>query len=351
MPSATSYTTPSNARTEFISEPPAVPSARDKKLHAPVVSIVLPMYNEEENLAPMLRELIQAGDLLNTSYEIIIVDDGSTDQLKAEIKPYLEALPGVLKYVELARNFGQSAAMAAGLDIAEGRYIVTLDGDLQNDPADIPQMLTKLVEDDLDMVIGWRQNRQDKVLNRKIPSWIANRIIGFLSGLKFTDYGCSLKVYRREIAKSLKLYGELHRFIPFLASIEGARIAEVPVNHRARLFGQSKYNLSRTLKVVLDLTSLIFIRRFFSRPFHMFGRFGMLLGTVGTVLLLELGYEKLFLHHHISQRPALILGAVLLLAGLQMLSTGLLAEIQIRNFYNQNEPRPYRIRHIYTMTE
>ena len=344
MPSVTS------ARTEFISEAPAINKPANAHV-TPVISIILPMYNEEDNLDPMLRELLLTGETFNVPFEIIIVDDGSTDALKAKILPYLEALPGVLKYVELARNFGQSAAMAAGIDIAEGRYIVTLDGDLQNDPADIPTMLNKLIDEDLDMVIGWRQNRQDKVLNRKIPSWIANRIIGWLSGLKFTDYGCSLKVYRRETAKSLQLYGELHRFIPFLASIEGAKITEIPVNHRARIHGQSKYNLSRTFKVILDLTSLIFIRRFFSRPFHMFGRFGLLLGTLGTIILLEQGYEKLLLHHHISHRPSLIIGAVLLLAGLQMLSTGLLAEIQIRNFYNQNEPRPYRIRHIYTMTE
>lgn len=314
----------------------------------PVISIISPIYNEIENVELLLKEILDVGLTMNVPMEVILVDDGSTDSPVKAIQSYIDALPGIVNLIELSRNYGQSAAMAAGLAQAQGEIIVTLDGDLQNDPRDIPMLIQNLVDLDLDMVTGWRQNRQDAVVTRKLPSWIANRIIGRLTGLKFTDYGCSLKVYRRDLAKSLKLYGELHRFIPFLASMEGAKMAEFPVNHRARMYGKSKYNLSRTLKVVLDLMSLMFMRRFFARPLHMFGRLGMYISAVGVLTLLYLAIDKLAFHHNIGDRPLLLLGAMLVITGVQMVSTGLLAEMQVHSFFHTDTRTPFKIRRVHT---
>ena len=314
----------------------------------PVVSIVSPIYNEIENVELLLKEILDVGLTMNIPIEVILVDDGSTDSPVKAIEAYIHALPNVVHLIELSRNYGQSAAMAAGLAQAQGEIVVTLDGDLQNDPKDIPMLIQNLVEQDLDMVTGWRQNRQDAVVTRKLPSWIANRIIGAMTGLKFTDYGCSLKVYRRDLAKSLKLYGELHRFIPFLASMEGAKMAEFPVNHRARMYGKSKYNLSRTLKVVLDLMSLMFMRRFFTRPLHMFGRLGLYISSIGVLTLLYLTVDKIAFHHNIGDRPLLLLGAMLVITGVQMVSTGILAEMQVHSFFNSGTQTPFKIRRIYT---
>lgn len=322
-------------------------SQPQKKNAIPVVSIIIPVYNEQDSVLPLLRELLAVGEGLNVPYEIVFVDDGSKDNTVAVLKQYIPEFPGTLKVVELRRNYGQTAAMAAGFSEAQGKVFVTLDGDLQNDPQDIPLLIHHLLDTECDMVVGWRQNRQDAVISRKIPSYIANRIIGKLTGVKFRDYGCSLKAYRRELAQEMPLYGELHRFIPVLASMEGARIEQVPVNHRARIYGQSKYNLSRTFKVILDLMMLLFLKRFFTRPLHMFGRVGMLASFMGLVILSGLVIEKLVFHANIGDRPLLMLGVLLLFTGIQFISTGLLAELQIRTYFESQQKPPYKIRHVH----
>lgn len=312
------------------------------------VSFVVPIYNEVDNIEPLLKEMTAVGDSLGVPYEMVLVDDGSTDGTPEKAETYLHALGQRLKLVKLARNYGQSGAMACGFHQASGQLIVSLDGDLQNDPHDVPEMIRLMMDKNLDMVIGWRRNRQDKVLTRKIPSYIANRIIGWLTGYRFTDYGCSLKVTKAEFAKTIPLYGEMHRFIPFLAAMEGAKVQEMPVNHRARIHGVSKYNLSRTLKVVMDLITLIFIRKFYARPLHMFGRLGFYTGVSGVVMLAFLVYEKYALGQSIGHRPALTFGVLLILAGMQFVCTGLLAEIQVRTAFNSGQTLPYRIRSVQT---
>ncbi len=319
-----------------------------EKQTTPVVSVVIPVYNEAESVFPLLRELLAVGESLQVPYEIIFVDDGSSDETVSVLKQYVQEFPGILKVVELRRNYGQTAAMAAGFANASGQIFVTLDGDLQNDPQDIPFLIHRLVESDCDMVVGWRQNRQDAVLSRKIPSYIANRIIGYMTGVKFKDYGCSLKAYRRELAQEMPLYGELHRFIPVLASMEGAKIEQVPVHHRARQYGKSKYNLSRTLKVVLDLGMLLFLKRFFTRPLHMFGRVGLASFAIGGLILLTLAFQKMVYHVDIGARPLLLLGVLMVLTGIQLLSTGLIAELQIRTYFESQEKAPYKVRHIHS---
>lgn len=324
----------------------------EKRLTSPkappqvAVSMIIPVYNEEESVIHLLSELVATGEALQVPYEIIFVDDGSSDATVKTLAAYTPELAGALKIVELRRNYGQTAAMAAGFSEAQGDIVVTLDGDLQNDPQDIPLLIRHLIDNDCDMVVGWRQNRQDAVITRKIPSWIANRIIGAMTNVKFQDYGCSLKVYRRELAQEMPLYGELHRFIPVLASMEGARIEQVPVNHRARQFGKSKYNLSRTMKVVLDLGMLLFLKRFFTRPLHMFGRIGIASSLAGFAILGSLAFEKLVYHAQIGDRPLLMLGVLLLMMGIQLLSTGLLAELQIRTYFESQQKKPYKIRRV-----
>jgi glycosyltransferase involved in cell wall biosynthesis len=317
------------------------------KLAMPMISMIIPVYNEAESVLHLLRELLMVGDTMQAPFEIIFVDDGSKDQTVDTIKHYIPEFQGLLKLVELRRNYGQTAAMAAGFAQATGDIFVTLDGDLQNDPQDIPLLVHHLLTTQCDMVVGWRQNRQDAVISRKLPSYIANRIIGAMTGVKFQDYGCSLKAYRKELAQEIPLYGELHRFIPVLASMEGARIEQVPVHHRARQFGQSKYNISRTFKVILDLGMLLFMKRFFTRPLHMFGRAGLGALALGGLTLMYLAYEKLALHVDIGNRPLLTLGVLLMITGIQLLSTGLIAELQIRTYFESQQKPPYKIRHVY----
>jgi len=314
---------------------------------APVVSIIVPVYNEGESVIPLLQELLAVGDSMQVPFELVFADDGSTDDTLDILKRVVAEFPGVVKVVELRRNYGQTAAMAAGFAQAQGEIFVTLDGDLQNDPQDIPLLIRRLVETDCDMVVGWRQNRQDAVFSRKLPSYLANRLIGWMTGVKFRDYGCSLKVYKRELAQEMPLYGELHRFIPVLASMEGARIEQVPVHHRARQYGKSKYNLSRTFKVILDLGMLLFLTRFFSRPLHMFGRLGMSSLAAGIVILMYLAVEKLAFHLEIGSRPLLMLGMLLMITGIQLISTGLIAELQIRTYFESQQKPPYKIRKVH----
>jgi glycosyltransferase involved in cell wall biosynthesis len=311
------------------------------------VSFIIPVYNESENVDALIEEVSTVGNTLGRRFEIIIIDDGSKDDTLAQLAQWVQQRPDILlTVVSLRRNYGQTAATAAGFYQARGRYIVTLDGDLQNDPADVPQLLDMMDAEGLDIISGWRKNRQDKALTRKLPSAIANWMIGRVTGVPIHDNGCSLKVYRAEVAKEVPLYGEMHRFITALASMDGAVIKEVPVNHRPRLRGQSKYNLSRTFKVVLDLLTVLFMKRFFTRPLHMFGRVGISFLAIGILAESWLMVEKLVFGLSIGTRPLLLLGALCILAGIQLISTGLIAEIQVRTYFESQQKPIYKIRHL-----
>lgn len=310
----------------------------------PDVSIVVPIYNEVESIPRLLDAIGTSASNAGLSYEIICVDDGSRDGSDALLKQQAQ-LRSDLKAVILRRNYGQTPAMAAGFGQARGKVIITLDGDLQNDPSDIPNLLQKL-DEGYDLVSGWRKNRQDASLTRVLPSKIANWLIGKVTGVQLHDYGCSLKAYRSELVADMNLYGELHRFLPALAFIEGARIAEIPVKHHARQFGQSKYGLDRTFRVVMDLLTVSFMRKFLTRPMHVFGLFGLASLVAGLSFGLYLALIKIGFGEDIGQRPLLILAVVLFLAGLNLFSFGLLAEISMRT-YHESQGRPiYRIREI-----
>ncbi len=305
------------------------------------LSIVVIVYNEKENIRPLVEKIRH--DLKSYEFEIIYVDDGSTDGTVAEIN----AVAGPdLKLIELMKNYGQSSAMAAGIAEATGDYIVTLDGDLQNDPSDIPAMLDKLKQEDLDLVAGIRQNRQDGVFLRKIPSKIANMIIRSSTRVRMEDYGCTLKVFRSRLAKNLGLYGELHRFIPVLASLEGARLGQMKVKHHARQFGKSKYGINRTFKVISDLILMVFFKKHMQKPMHLFGSSGIILLAIGMVINFYLLFLKI-LGHDIWGKPLLLLGVILLLAGIQLITIGVMAELLIRVYYESQQKKPYQIRKKY----
>jgi len=305
------------------------------------ISLVICLYNEEENIRPLLFSLEKS--LTNLDFEVILVDDGSTDHTVKEVLKYPRSW---LKLIRLTKNFGQSSALAAGIDHAKGEYIVTMDGDLQNDPADIPGMLTKIESEECDIVAGYRENRKDNYLVRKLPSILANMLIRKTTGIKIRDYGCTLRIFRSSVAKDLKLYGELHRFIPVLASLEGAnRIVQVKVTHHARRFGKSKYNMGRTLKVLSDLLLVLFIKRYMQKPMHLFGSAGVLLAIAGTVINIYLFWLKLN-GQDIWGKPLLILGSLLFLAGIQLITTGIIADIQMRTYFESQRKKPYNIRSI-----
>lgn len=308
------------------------------------VSVVVPVYNEVESLPHLLAAISASLSDSGLSYEIICVDDGSKDGSDRWLKA--EALRrNDLRAVLLRRNYGQTAAMAAGFNYARSPAIVTLDGDLQNDPADIPMLLAKL-DEGYDLVSGWRKQRQDAALTRLLPSKLANLLIGRVTGVKLHDYGCSLKAYRAEVVADMNLYGELHRFLPALAYIEGAKITEVPVRHHARRFGQSKYGLGRTFRVVMDLLTIYFMKTFLTRPMHVFGLFGLLSTALGTAIGLYLTFLKLGLGQSIGNRPLLTLAVLLVVAGVQLFSFGLLAELLMRT-YHESQGRPiYRVREV-----
>lgn len=309
---------------------------------APEVSVVVPIHNEYESLPHLVDAIASSLRAANLHYEIICIDDGSTDDSAILLKQIAQARSD-LRAVILRRNYGQTAAMAAGFSCARGNVIVTLDGDLQNDPADIPVLVSKL-EEGYDLVSGWRKNRQDAALTRLLPSKIANWLIGLVTGVKLNDYGCSLKAYRAELVADMNLYGELHRFLPALAFIEGARITELPVRHHARRFGKSKYGLDRTFRVMMDLLTVWFMRKFLTKPMHVFGLFGVGSITIGTAIGLYLTVLKISYGASIGNRPLLILAVVLVLAGVQLFSVGLLAELLMRT-YHESQGRPiYRIR-------
>ncbi len=306
------------------------------------LSIVVPVYNEEENVGPMYEEIVAALDDLGRDAEILFVDDGSADGTLEILKGLQQSDPRV-KVIVLRRNFGQTAAMAAGFSQVQGDIIIAMDGDLQNDPADIGILLAKHAEG-YDLVSGWRKDRKDKWLTRRVPSQIANRLISSVTGTHLHDYGCALKLYTRDTIDSLRIYGELHRFIPALASWRGSRVAEVVVNHRARQFGVSKYGLSRTMRVILDLLTVRFLLQYSSKPLHIFGRWGLLSGSAGFAIAVYLTVLKLGYQQDIGERPLLLLGVLLMVGGLQLITMGLLAELQVHALHEARGTPSYVVR-------
>ncbi len=306
------------------------------------ISVVIPVMNEEENIAPLFAQLRDA--LKDLDYELIFVDDGSTDKTVEKIK---ELADERTKLIVFNRNFGQSLAMAAGIDAATGDVIATIDGDLQNDPHDIPVMLEKMQKEGWDVVAGVRANRQDGLVLRKIPSKIANWIIRKTTGVYLRDYGCTLKLFKRDVAKNLGLYGELHRFIPVLAKLYGAKMTEMDVRHHPRIHGQSKYGIGRTFKVISDLMLMLFFQKYGTKPMHLFGTLGFIMFGLGVVIDFYLFVLKLF-GNDIGGRPLLILGVMLTLGGIQLITTGFLAEIMMRTYYEAQNKKPYIIKEIYT---
>ena len=298
------------------------------------LSVVVPMYNEVENAEAMVDAVQNALANYPCEWELVVVDDGSLDGTVPALQKAAKRIGPHIRVIPLWRNFRQTAAMQAGIDAARGDVIVTLDGDLQNDPRDIPKLVDRLLRDDLDLVAGWRKDRQDGMFLRKIPSRIANRLIRRITELPFQDLGCSLKAYRAEVLKRIRLYGEMHRFIPgWMATVTSpARMAEEPVRHHARVAGASKYGISRTFRVIVDLLAMHFFLRYASRPGHFFGGLGLALGSVGSLILMYLLGEKI-MGHSIGGRPLLWLGFLFVLGGLQFLTTGVLAELLIRIYY------------------
>ncbi|MBP6872008.1 MAG: glycosyltransferase family 2 protein [Bacteroidales bacterium] len=307
----------------------------------PELSLVISVYNEEENILPLSEKIREA--LTGLDYEVIFVDDGSRDKTVPMILSIVDPRVILLKF---KKNYGQSSALSAGIDFASGDYIVTLDGDLQNDPADIPMMIKVAREGDWDLVAGNRKNRKDGMLIRKIPSRIANRIIRKTTGVKMKDLGCALKVFKKDTAKNLGLYGELHRFIAVMAALDGATITQVDVNHFPRIHGQSKYGLSRTFKVISDLILLLFIKRYLQKPMHFFGKWGLLILLPGVAINIYMLILKI-LGHDIWGRPLLILGIMLVVAGFQMITSGIIAELVMRTYYESQQKKPYRVSNIF----
>ncbi len=300
------------------------------------VSVVIPLYNEEENVEILHQRLKDTLEYLGIEYEILYIDDGSSDKTLARLED-IQAKDKKVVVLSLRRNFGQTAAFAAGFDFARGDVVVTMDGDLQNDPKDIPKLL-ELIKDN-DLVSGWRKKRKDQFFTRRLPSMLANWIISKVTGVKLHDYGCSLKAYRRDVIKNLKLYGEMHRFIPAVASWYGVRLAEVETTHFPRLRGKSKYGLSRTIKVILDLITVKFLQSFSTKPLQFFGPLGLGSGMLGLLISVYLSVEKIFFGKSIGGRPLLLLGVLLIIVGIQIVGMGLLGEILVR-VYHESQRKP-----------
>ena len=309
---------------------------------APEVSVFLPVYNEEPNLMPLHAKLDEALKALDRSAEIVYVDDGSTDGSLKILREIAEVDPRV-RVVALRRNYGQTAAMAAGIDAASGKVLIPMDADLQNDPVDIQRLLLKL-DEGFDVVSGWRKNRQDKMITRKIPSLMANRLISWIGGVPLHDYGCSLKAYRRESLQDVRLYGEMHRFIPIYASWAGARVTEIPVKHHARTMGKSKYGLSRTLKVVFDLMTIKFMASYQTKPIYVFGMFGMFAFAISLLAGLYAVFLKIIHKADFVQTPLPILAIVMFAVGVQFLLMGLLAEMLVRTYHESQAKAIYAVR-------
>jgi glycosyltransferase involved in cell wall biosynthesis len=314
-------------------------------LERPPLSVVIPLYQESDNVEPLLARVHEALVDYRGPWELICIDDGSRDGTGRRLRLVGERYGSHVRVVSLRRNFGQTAAMQAGFDAARGELIATLDGDLQNDPADIPRMVDELLERDLDLLQGWRRQRRDALVMRKLPSKIANALIGRVTGVALHDYGCSLKIYRAEVIKEISLLGEMHRFIPvWVAGITAPeRIGETEVTHRARQFGASKYGISRTFRVLLDLLSAFFFLRFGSRPGHFFGTIGLVFGLFGTLMMADLFWAKFVLGEHIGGRPMLFISILFLVASMQFFTTGILAEMLTRTFYASGDNKHHRI--------
>jgi glycosyltransferase involved in cell wall biosynthesis len=301
------------------------------------ISIILPVFNEEENLLDMNAEITGVVEKMDVDYEIIYVDDGSSDR-SFEILCTLREENHNIKVIQFRRNFGQTAGLAAGFDHATGDVIISMDSDRQNDPNDIPMMLEKINEG-YDLVSGWRFDRQDAWLSRKLPSKMANSLISKITGVKLHDYGCSLKAFRKDVIENIRLYGEMHRFIPAIASWMGVRIAEVKVNHRARVAGTSKYGISRTFRVILDLITVKFLLQYSARPIHFFGGIGMASGVIGFLIAFVLTIQRFFFAVPMGDRPLLLLAILLMFIGLQFITFGLLGELMTRTYHEaQNKP-------------
>lgn len=301
------------------------------------LSVIVPVYNEKLNIVPLLDVLSKA--LTSISHEIILVDDGSTDGTVDEILAHSTEQVSLLVF---SRNFGQTSALAAGIDRAKGRYIATLDGDLQNDPADIPMMLDALIDGDYDIIAGHRANRKDGMVLRKIPSKIANILIRKITNIHISDYGCTLKLFKTDLAKKLDLYGELHRFIPILGSIHGAKIGEVPVRHHPRIFGSSKYGIGRTFRVISDLLLMFFFQKYSQKPMHLFGTLGVIMFLIGTSIEAYLLIIKI-LGGNIGTRPLFTIGIMLIITSVQLITAGFLAELIMRTYYGSQQKKPYSI--------
>ncbi|WP_448588323.1 glycosyltransferase family 2 protein [Thermocrinis sp.] len=306
-----------------------------------MISVVIPAYNEEENIPIIYERLKGVLDRMGEDYEVIFVDDGSTDLTYQRLKE-LALKDKRLKVIRFKRNYGQTAAMSAGFEHAKGEVIITLDADLQNDPEDIPLLLEKLKEG-YHIVSGWRKERKDPFLSRKLPSMIANGLISKMTGVHLHDYGCTLKAYRAEVVKDLELFGDMHRFLPALTKRKGAKVAEVVVRHHPRIYGKSKYGIGRTVRVLLDIMLVKFLNEYINKPLYMFGTVGFFLLSVGLVALFYLIFIKLFLGESIGKRPLLILSVLCILAGIQLISTGLIAELLIRIYYQTKDTKPYMI--------
>lgn len=312
----------------------------------PSLTIVVPMYNEEDNVEPLFEALQGAMQDYEGDWKAIIVNDGSKDRTSNRLNSAVDKYGERFRHIELQRNFGQTAAMQAGIDETDTDLIATMDGDLQNDPADIPRLVKELLTRDLDLLQGWRKNRKDALVSRKLPSRLANKLIQRVSGVHLDDYGCSLKVYRADVVKQIRLYGEMHRFIPiWMATVcPPHRIGQTVVNHRARLTGESKYGISRTFRVLIDLLSVFFFLKYRARPGHFFGSIGLWVGMIGGLLLTYLGIIKYVFDQDIGNRPLLLVANLLIIASLQFLTTGVLSEILSRIFFQTTNVKSYKVR-------
>lgn len=308
------------------------------------LSIVIPIFNEEENVALIYEEVKGVLNGMAVEHEILFIDDGSTDNSLNILKEIQKSDPSVLG-ISFRKNFGQTAAMSAGFDYATGDVIVTIDGDLQNDPHDIPHMIQK-IEEGYDVVTGWRHDRKDAFINRKLPSIIANKIISWTTKVSLHDYGCTLKAFRREVIKNIKLYGEMHRFIPAIASGMGISFTEIKVNHRPRKYGTSKYGISRTIRVVLDLITVKFLLSYATRPIQVFGLLGFASGSVGFLIALVMTIQRQFFGVPLADRPLLFLAILLIFVGIQFISLGLIAELQARTYHESQQKPVYYVREV-----
>ena len=307
------------------------------------LSIVIPIFNEEESIPFLYEELEDVLDSLKIKWEVIFIDDGSVDKSFELLHGFHQKKPHHIKVIRFRRNFGQTAAMAAGFDHADGDVIITMDGDLQNDPHDIPKLLDE-VDQGYDLVSGWRYDRKDKMLSRRIPSIIANWLISTITNVKLHDYGCTLKAFRREITDNIKLYGEMHRFIPAIASAMGVRISEIKVNHRARQYGATKYGISRTIRVILDLITVKFLLNYATRPIQIFGLIGIVSGMLGFFIAVMMTIQRQFFDIPMASRPLLQLAILLIFLGIQFITLGLLGEIQARTYHEAQNKKIYSIR-------